>query len=110
ANVAPELDHSALHSETQSQERNPFRARITNRRDLAFDAALTKTARNQDAVIAAQQPLRAFRFNVLTADPPNSNLSPMCDSRVVERLVNRFVRVMVLGILADNCDADLVIR
>ena len=110
ADVAGELDHRALHAQADAEERNALRAGVANRGDFAFDAALAEAAGHQDAVVAGQQPLGPFGFDVLAANAADADLGAVGDAGVIERFVDRFVGVVVLGILADDGDADLVLR
>src|SRR4051794_5948640 len=110
AYIAAELDYRALHSQTQAQERNTFRASIPNRHHFAFDAALAEPARDNDAVVTAQQALNALRFDILAANAADANLCTVRNSSMIERLVNRLVCIVMFGIFADDRDADLPFR
>ena len=92
------------------EERNALGAGVANRLDFAFDAALAEAARHQDAVVAGQQPLRPFGFDVLAVNAADADLRAVGDAGVIERFVDRLVRVVVLGVLADDGDADFVLR
>ena len=52
--IASELDHGALHAQTDAQERDLLFPGIFDGRDLAFDAAVAETGSDQDATEAAQ--------------------------------------------------------
>ena len=54
--------------------------------------------------------LGSFPLDIRTLDPPDANLSLVMHPGVVDRFVNRFVGVLVLGILADDGDRDLMER
>ena len=110
AHVAAEFDHRALHAQANAEERNALRAGVANRRHLAFDAALAEAAGHQDAVVAGQQPLGPFRFDILALNAADADLRPVGDAGMIERFVNRLVRVVMLGVFADDGDADFVLR
>src|SRR3989441_2533560 len=52
--LAREIDHRALHAETEAQIRNAVVPRVARGDDLAFDAAIAKTTRHDDACYAHQ--------------------------------------------------------
>ena len=49
-----DLDHRALHTETDAEVGNPFLPREFDRGDLPFDPADAEPARNKDAVHALE--------------------------------------------------------
>ncbi len=57
-----------------------------------------------NAVEAGQQPLGPFVLDRFALNALDANLGPMGDAGVVERLVDRFVGVAVLGVFADHGD------
>src|SRR4051812_39457565 len=48
--VPCKFDDRELHAETDAEERHLVFTRVTNRVDLSFGAAITKTTRNQDRI------------------------------------------------------------
>ena len=88
----------------------PLRAGVADGRHFAFDAALAESAGHQHAVVARQQPLGPFGLDVFAADAADANLRAVGDAGVVERFVDRLVGVAVLGVFADDGDADFVLR
>ena len=48
--VARELDHRELHAEADAEVRHLVLARVADRLDLAFHAALAEAARHQDRI------------------------------------------------------------
>src|SRR5262245_26591583 len=80
ANIATELNHGALHSQAKAEEWDAFRASIANGGYFAFDAAFAETARYQDAVVAAQEPLGTFCFNVFAANAADAYLRAVRDA------------------------------
>ena len=107
ADVAAEFDHGGLHAEAQAEERNAFGAGVANGHHFAFDAALAEAAGDEDSVVAAEQAFGAFGFEVFALNAADADLGAVADAGVVERFVDRFVGVVVLGVLADDGDADL---
>src|SRR5262245_4268750 len=99
ANVAGEFNHGTLHPQAQAQKRDTLRAGVTDGRNFALDAALAETARNQHAVVTREQPLRPFGLDVLATNSADANLGPIRDARMVERFIDRFIGVVVLGVL-----------
>src|SRR5438105_2558356 len=108
--VAGKFDHAALQTQANPEIRNLAVAGIAHGLDLAADAAVAETARNQDAVDAAQHALDALTLDVLGLDLADQHARIEGDARVVERLVHRFVGVVVLDVLADDGDGHFVGR
>ena len=65
--VARELDRRDLHAQADAEVRHLVLARVADRRDLAFDAALAEAARHQDRV-----DLRELRRAAVLLDAPPS--------------------------------------
>src|SRR5690606_12115196 len=97
-----ELDHRYLHAETDAEVRDLVLPRISGRFDLAFDAALSETAGDQDPVNAFEQ----RRVEVLRVDQVTLDLHPVVDRAVFERFHHRLVRIGELDVLADQSDPD----
>src|SRR5262249_19678685 len=110
ADISGILDHRALHAEANPQKRDSLLAGIANRLDFAFDAALTETAWYQETIVARQQPFRPVGLNILATNAANANLRPMPHASMIEGFINRFIGVVVLGVLAHQSDADFVFR
>jgi hypothetical protein len=53
--VARVLDHGELHAEADAEVRDAVLARVADRLDLAFDAALAEAARHEDRVHAGER-------------------------------------------------------
>ena len=79
--VAAKLDGGTLHSQADAQERNVAFPGKADRLDLAFDSPLAKPARDQNAVVAGQQPLRALAFNRLAQHASDTHLGIDCGCR-----------------------------
>ncbi len=111
AHVAGEFDHGALHAQADAEERDAFASRAKRMAiDFAFDAALAKAAGDEQAVVAAQQPFGAFAFRSSSLWMRRMRIwARWRDAGVVERFVDRFVGVAMLGVFADDGDADFVL-
>src|SRR3982751_220561 len=107
--IAGELDRGALHPQANTKKRNASLADIVNRFDLALDAAFPKAAWHQNPVVPRQQLRRALALDLFTLNSPDPHLALVMNARMIERLINRFVRVLVLGIFADDRHADLIL-
>src|SRR5262249_17731913 len=108
--VPRELDHRTLESEADAEEGDGLLPGEADGLDLAGDAAVAEAARHQDAVDAAQAALGPLALDLLRLDAADDDPAVQRDAGVVERLVDRLVGVLVLDVLADDSDADLVLR
>src|SRR3569833_2412576 len=98
ANDVPcELDRGTLHSQADAEERNAPLTGEADGFDFPLDAALAEAAGNDDAVESRQQPFGAFVFDLLALNRLHADLRAMRDPRVIERFVDRLVRITVLG-------------
>ena len=110
SDVSGEFDDGTLHAQADSQERNlPFPG-PTDRFDLAFGSPFAKSARNQNSVVARQQPFGAFAFDFFALNSTDSNLRVVVDAGVIDGFVDRLVGVFVLGIFSHDGDADFRFR
>src|SRR5207245_5920691 len=101
---------AALHPETDAKIRHLLVARIADGFDLALDAAMTETPGHKNAVHAAEHPLDPFALDVFRLDLADDHARIEGNARVVQRLVDGFVRIMVLDVLADDGDRDFLSR
>src|SRR5688572_30489054 len=108
-NVTGELDRGALHAQANAEEGNAALASELNGLDLPFDAALAKAAGDEDPVVAGEQRPRAFALDLFALDSANADLALVVNAGMIEGLVDRLVGVLVLGVLADDGDADLML-
>ncbi len=106
--VASELRDRDLHPETDAEVRHLVLARVTSGADLALDAADAEPARHEDAVHLHEQLVDLLGSERLGVEPVRVDLHVVEDAGVVERLVDREVRVGQLHVLADQADVDLV--
>ena len=81
-----------------------------NRLDLPFDAPLAEAAGHQNAVVAGEQPLGPLALDLFALNAADADLRVVVNAGVVDRFVDRLVGVLVLGVFADDGDADLVLR
>ena len=90
-------------------------ARILNRSQHAFDAALAESAGDEQSVILFKLrfiTLIVFvgRFQALGFDPIHFQLEVVRERAVHERLFQRLVAVFILDIFSDNADFDHIFR
>ena len=111
ANVAREFDARGLHSEANAKVRRARFARVGNRANHSFDAALAKAAGYENRVKVTQARFiivfvhQVFRFDPLDVDP-----QVVRDAAVRERFAQRLVRIFQLDILADDRDRSFAGR
>jgi hypothetical protein len=85
-------------------------SRECRRGDLAFRAALAKTAWHENAVHAFQIRAASSASNTSDFDPLDVHLHPVGDAAMHQRFDQGFVGVQRTGVLADNGDLDLAFR
>jgi len=107
--IAGELDHGTLHPETDPKERHASLARPTDGLDFAFNPAFAKAAGDQNPVVAGEQSLGTFALDFFAVNTSYANLHLMVHCGVVDRFVNGLVGVAMLGVFADNGDADFAL-
>jgi hypothetical protein len=78
--------------------------------DLTLNAALAEAAWYENSVIARQESLRTVLFDVAALNTPDPDLSPMLNTCVINRLVNRLISVFMFRILSNNGNADFMLR
>ena len=77
--------------------------------DLALPAARAEAARDEHAVDLLELARGLLVGHVLGVDPPDADVRPGRDARVLERLVHGEIRVVQLHVLPDERDLDLVV-
>ncbi len=107
--IPGELNHRALHSQADAEERNALLASVTNRLQLAINASFAKATGNENSIVALQQSFSAFRFDVFALNASDANLCVVVNSGVIQRFIDRLVRIFVLGIFAHDSDTDFVL-
>src|SRR4051794_15799157 len=105
--VTRELDDTALQTQAQAQVRNAALARETSSENLALDAAVAETARDEDPGRAAQALVAVLDRQRLRVDPAHDDRAPLGPTRVAQSLRHRHVRVGQLDVLADERDLEL---
>ena len=107
--LAPgELDRRALHAQADPEEREDLGPGVTDGLDLPLDPPHPEPARDEQAVDARQgTPRPVSTSDVLGLDPTDDHAGPVGDPGVVERLVDRLVRVAMLHVFADDGDRHL---
>ena len=110
ADIARELDRGDLHAETDAEIRDVVFAGILGGIDFALDAAITETTGNEDAIDVADDFRGDLFFHGFGIDLHDLYFGIVRGSCVDERLVNRFVGVLELGVFSGNGDGDAVAR
>src|SRR5207244_10734348 len=70
--------------------------------------ASIRTCYDQCTVDAAADALGAFALHFLSVNAPDDDPSGRGNAGMVQRLVNRFVSILVLDVLADHADGHFV--
>ena len=104
ADIAGEFDDGALHSETDSEERNLVRAGVFHGFDLSGNSAVAEPAGDQNAVHPLEDLIQIavvefFRFNGTESD-----LCGVRDSGMRESFIDALIRVAQSDVLADDGD------
>src|SRR3989304_6516775 len=86
ADLAGELDHGALHPQTDAEKRNLFLSRIRDRRNLPLDPAGAKPSGNQDPRDAIEASLGALLLDPLRHHRPDLHAAVIGDSSIADRL------------------------
>ena len=105
--MARVLDDGELHAEADAEERYLLLAGVADRLDLALGAAIAEAAGDEDRVEAGQHLRRAVgaaRLDLLGVDVLEVDAHVVVEAAVDERLVQRFVRVPQVDVLADDAD------
>ena len=76
---------------------------------LPFDPALAEAAGHKHAVESGKQAFGAFAFDQFALNALNANLRPMVDAGMIERFVDRFIRVAMFGVFAHDGDRNFVL-
>ena len=109
ANVAGEFDDRNLHAQADTKVGHPVLAGVLRSQNLALDATLTEARAHQNRVHALEHGhalgLDLFRFEVVDVD-----LAVVVNAAGLERLVDRFVGIDQLDVLAHESDINLVFR
>ena len=110
ADVAGEFDGGDLHAETDAEVGDIVLAGVLGGEDFSFDAAIAETAGNEDAIDVADDFLGALVFECLGIDADDLDFGVVRGTGMDERLVNRFVGVLQLGVFSGDGDGDAVLR
>src|SRR5437870_8988226 len=110
ADVARKFDRGALHAQADAEIGDFLLARVTDRAQLAFDAARAETRSDEDPVDVRQLSVVPLVLQRLGVDIDDPHLHVVGDSAVDQRLVERFVRVAELHVFPDEPDAHFVFR
>ncbi len=108
--IAGELDDGALQAQADAEEGDFAFAGMADGVDLAAGAAVIETAGNKDAVQPAENSFDSVALDFLGFNLANHGPAVQADAGMVEGLVNGFVSVVVLDVLANDGDGDFVGR
>src|SRR5689334_1392446 len=106
ADVARKLDYGHLHAIAQTQVRNPSLPRVLDRIDLALDSSRPESTANHDRVHSAQAVVDVLGLQRLGIDPMNVYAGVVDDAAVLQCLSNRYVRVAIASVFADDPHRD----
>src|SRR4029077_13567524 len=110
-NVARIFNRRALHSQTYAEKRNLVRARIFDRVDHSLNAALAKSAGDQDTVRMLQsQRRRLARIDFFRFDPFDDGAILVSQAAVDEGFAQTFVGVFQLDVFAHYGDVHFTLR
>ena len=104
--VAGVFNGGALHSQADSEERSLVLAGVVDGVDHALNATLPETARNEDAIVAAQKffgSLEAVDF--LGFNPIDDGFVVVGETAVEKGFAQTLVSIFELDILADDANA-----
>ncbi|CDN42609.1 Uncharacterized protein BN871_BO_00110 [Paenibacillus sp. P22] len=104
------FDDGNLHAETDAEERNALLARITDRRDLAFDSPVPEAAGHQNAVHALQRFSRIAVRQLLGVHPADAYFGIGLDAGMGKGLHDAEVGVVQSDVFADNGDLRLALE
>src|SRR5581483_6183319 len=104
--VTRELRDGDVHPEADAEVRDAVLARDAAGEDLPLPAARAEAARDEHAVDLFELPARLLDRHALGIDPADTYVAAVVDAGVLERLVDRQVRVVELHVLADQGDLD----
>ena len=104
ADVAGILDDRALHAETDAEVGHLVLARVSDRLDLALDAAIAEASGDEDPVETGNVAGQALALEPLRVDPGEFHRGLVGDAAVGQRLVEALVGVLDLDVLADHPD------
>ena len=104
-NVARKVDAHDLHPQTQAQVGDALLARKVGGADLAFDAAIAKAARHDDARHRMQPVQIPPLFQFLRTDPGDVDVPAHRQARMDQCLFDAQISIFQFHILAHQADA-----
>src|SRR6202162_959925 len=107
--VAAVFDDRELHPQADAEIRHAVFTGEPRRLDLALDAAFAESARHQYRV-HARQAIGAVGLDIGRFDVVQSRAGAGLEAAVHERLIERYVGIADLYVLADHGDVDLAVR
>src|SRR5499427_3665363 len=109
AQIARGFHNRHLHAKADPEIRHVPFARELCCLDLSLGAALTESARNENAVDVLEERRRVFVLEHFGLDPVEIDLHLVGDAAVRQRLDQRFVGILHAGVFADNGNRDVTL-
>src|SRR5215831_3150888 len=107
--VSGKFNRRDLHTKAEAQIGNIIFARVTGGLNFAFNAALAKTARDENPAKAFQMFFRAVAFDVFGIHFLDFDAAIVGDATVNDGFVNRFVSVLKFDVFTHDADADTML-
>src|SRR5690606_5855074 len=106
ADVSRELDHGALESEADPEERDLLLARLPDRIQHPFDAPNAEAAGDEEPVVLLEALRMIVVLERLAREPVDLDADVVGDPAVDQRLLDGLVRVDHRRVLPDDRNAD----
>ena len=101
---AGELDHRALQTEADPQERHVAFPRVPHGGHLALDATDPEAAGDQDAIDPVERFVGGLAAEVVGGHPPDLDVGAVMEPPVIQRLHHAEVGIAHVDVLADHRD------
>src|SRR4029079_7787600 len=109
-NVPREFDRGDLHAEAKAEVRNVVFASELGGLDFSLDAALAKTAGDQNPTQSLKMFVGAVAFDFLGVHALDFHAAIVGDAAVNDGFINSLVGVEKSNVFADYANADAVLR
>ena len=112
AHVTCKFNASSLHAQANTEIWHLLLAGVTYRLQHAFDAALAKSTRNQNAIVVLKLLCAGALsfFQALGFNPVHMQFQIVGESAVHQRFFQRLVGIFVLDVFTDNGDSHVSLR
>ena len=108
--AAGELDHGALHAQADAEVGNFAVSRKATSLHFPLDAPHAEAAGDQNAVDARQERVGVLRLEFFGLNPLHDHAGRMGEAGMIEGFVDRFVRIAMVDVFADNGDRHFLLR